>query len=81
MPQLRGNEPILGLNRPQDVTEARSLRHKGGVKDSLAHFGVSGVKGVRVSHNKNHKFMKFENTLFGKGCGHAGWSRGVEVHA
>jgi hypothetical protein len=46
-----------------------------------AHFRVFGVKGVRGTRNRNHEVVKSKNSLSGKGCGHAGWSRGVEVHA
>jgi hypothetical protein len=63
------------------VTEVTWLRHKGGVKYLLAHFGVLRVKGVRGTHNRNREVTKFENTLSSKGFGHASWSRGVEVCA
>jgi hypothetical protein len=37
------------------VNEVTWMRHKREVKDPLAHFGVSGVKGVRGTHNTNCK--------------------------
>jgi hypothetical protein len=63
------------------VTKVTWLRHKGGFKDPLSHFRVSGVKGVRGTHNRNHEVAKSKNTLSSEGCGHVGWSHGVEVHA
>jgi hypothetical protein len=59
------------------VTEVTWLRHKGGVKDPLAHFGVSGVKGVRGTHNRNREVMKPETPFRVKvvvtSVGHVEW--------
>jgi hypothetical protein len=42
------------------LTKVIWLRHKGGVEDSLAHFGVSGIKGVKGTCNRNCKVMNTE---------------------
>jgi hypothetical protein len=34
------------------------LRHKGGARKPLAHFGVSGIEGVRGTHIRNREVVK-----------------------
>jgi hypothetical protein len=53
------NSNALG-GGPQDVTKVIWSRHKGGVEDPLAHFRVSGIEGVRGTHNRNHEVTKPE---------------------
>jgi hypothetical protein len=50
---------VLG-GGPQDLTEVIWLRHKGRDKNPLSLFGVSGIEGVKGTHNRNREAAKHE---------------------
>jgi hypothetical protein len=62
---------------PKVRLEVIWLRHKEVAKDMLSLFGLSGVKGVRGTHNRNHEVAKPETPVWVKVVvtlvGHVEW--------